>query len=267
MPANTKPKLPQLTTPVSATFPSEAVLSTAPSTSTPLSAKPMSACSYYPPAAKTPISPPTAYTDFLKSVSAGSLSPSTLTPPNSGSSSSSSSSSASGPATSGESPMASPASSDSEPSTATSDRTDCSCKCDVHHHHQHHHHHHHHRNLKGPATAPVVPPSPFTQSLPMSAPPNGADSFPSLKIPVSPAFSYLDSPRSATPTTARSPFSARSVHSVFDWDAVLKARKKPSRTSVRHVSQVVTRTVTYHATPRMNPAPRGKRRKVEHTPS
>lgn len=105
----------------------------------------------------------------------------------------------------------------------------------------------------------------------MSAPPNGADSFPSLKIPASPALSssycYLDSPRSAaTPTTAsaRSPFSARSVHSVFDWDAVLKARKKPSRTSVRHV---ITRTVTYHATPRMSPAPRGKRRKVEHTPS
>ncbi|KAL2756802.1 hypothetical protein ACRALDRAFT_2026800 [Sodiomyces alcalophilus JCM 7366] len=233
MPPSTKPKLPKLATPVSATFPSEAVLSAAPSTgTTPLSAKPASACSYYPPTAKTPITPPTAYTDFLKSVSAGSLSPSALTPSGSGSTTP-----------------------DSVPSTATSDRTDCSCKCDAHHH----------RQLKGPATAPTVPPSPFNRPLPMSAPPNGADSFPSLKIPPSPALSsYLDSPRSATPTTARSPFSARSVHSVFDWDAVLKARKKPARTSVRHV---VTRTVTYHATPRMSPAPRGKRRKVEHTPS
>ncbi|KAJ3490955.1 hypothetical protein NLG97_g5678 [Lecanicillium saksenae] len=68
-------------------------------------------------------------------------------------------------------------------------------------------------------------------------------------------------------STSFSPYSARSVRSVFDWDAALKAhyadqkRPKSSRTSVRHIREVVTRTVTY--TPRMEPAPRGKRRKVE----
>lgn len=69
-------------------------------------------------------------------------------------------------------------------------------------------------------------------------------------------------------STTFSPYSARSVRtSVFDWDAALKAhyadqkRPKSARTSVRHIREVVTRTVTY--TPRMEPAPRGKRRKVE----
>lgn len=57
------------------------------------------------------------------------------------------------------------------------------------------------------------------------------------------------------------------MHPVFDWDAALKARlgetkkQKSSRVSVRHIREVVTRTVTY--TPKMDPAPRGKRRKVE----
>ncbi|EQL03152.1 hypothetical protein OCS_01122 [Ophiocordyceps sinensis CO18] len=99
----------------------------------------------------------------------------------------------------------------------------------------------------------------------MSAPPMGAASFPSLKLPPSPAMSNFDSPLSAS--AIRSPFSARSVRPVFDWDAALKARfadlkkHKASRTSVRHIREVVTRTVTY--TPKMDPAPRGKRRKVE----
>ncbi|KAK1729292.1 hypothetical protein CaCOL14_002571 [Colletotrichum acutatum] len=217
MPVN-RPKLAQLATPVTSTFPSENMFSA----STPLSARPMS-CKDLP--VKTPISPPTAYTDFLKAMSLNSPA-------------------AFKPSTSGETtPESTP---DSLPSTATSEQTDISCKCE--HEHQ------------APATAPAIPPSPFTH-LPMSAPPTGANSFPSLKIPPSPAVSHLDSPMSA-----RSPFSARSVHSVFDWDAALKAKrlndsKKPSRTSVRHIREVVTRTVTY--TPRMNPAPKGKRRKVE----
>ncbi|PHH58740.1 hypothetical protein CDD81_4728 [Ophiocordyceps australis] len=110
-----------------------------------------------------------------------------------------------------------------------------------------------------------LPKSPYPSSVPKSAPPAGAASFPSLKLPPSPAFSSLDSPLSAS--FVKSPFSARAVRSVFDWDAALKARfadskaQKSVRTSVRHIREVVTRTVTY--TPRMEPAPRGKRRKVE----
>ncbi|KAH6689175.1 hypothetical protein F5X68DRAFT_275144 [Plectosphaerella plurivora] len=220
MPA-TKPKLPQLTTPVTGTFPSETIFSA----STPLSARPLSCIDLA--SAKTPISPPTAYMDFLRSMS---LNSPAVTPSRS-------------------SPTSDDTNTESAPSTATSEQTDCSCKCE----HQH----------KGPATAPPIPPSPFSH-MPMSAPPTGADSFPSLKIPPSPAISMVDSPMSA-----RSPFSARSVQSVFDWDAALKARfaekkKQQARTSVRHIREVVTRTVTYNPTPRMHPAPKGKRRKVEH---
>jgi hypothetical protein len=84
------------------------------------------------------------------------------------------------------------------------------------------------------------------------------------------------------------------VRSHFDWEAALKSRrfaetpgskrpaapetpgipptastpktpgghaKRESRTSVRHIREVVTRTVTY--TPRMGPAPKGKRRKID----
>ncbi|CAH0016266.1 hypothetical protein V2G26_014417 [Clonostachys chloroleuca] len=258
MPADRKPKLGKLATPVSATFPSEITSANTATTATPLSAvafnfniKPD------PDFLKTPISPPSAYTDFLtKAMSLNS--PMTL---NSGE-------------TSPNSSIPSP------PATASSERSDCSCKET----------HSSHPSASSsasppvkeepgkahtpPATAPIIPPSPFTTSAqPMSAPPTGPATFPSLKLPPSPALSNLDSP-------ARSPFSARSYHSVFDWDSALKARfpevpkKKTSRTSVRHIREVVTRTVTYHApdvasrtvtyhTPRMDPAPKGKRRKVE----
>ncbi|KAF4970288.1 hypothetical protein FZEAL_10073 [Fusarium zealandicum] len=228
----TKPKLGKLTTPVTATFPSEIT-----------SATPISAVSFNfnfkpdPDFIKTPISPPMAYTDFLTKAMA-------LNSP----------AIASGQTTP-----------DSPPDTATSEETDTSSKRDasppssisssspkisV--------------DPSPPATAPMVPPSPFTYSAPMSAPPTGPATFPSLRLPPSPCVTNLDSPLSAT--TARSPFSARPVHSAFDWDAALKARfaekkQKSSRTSVRHIREVVTRTVTY--TPRMAPAPKGKRRKVE----
>ncbi|KAH6898401.1 hypothetical protein B0T10DRAFT_107381 [Thelonectria olida] len=224
-----KPQLGKLATPLTATFPSEI-----------RSATPISAVSFTfkiePDYIKTPISPPLAYTDFLTKAMALN-SPAALS--------------------SGETTP------DSVPDTASSDRSDCSYKSD---------------RLSPttstasirskmpspPATAPVMPPSPYPSSAPMSAPPTGAASFPSLKIPPSPTVSNLDSPLTAS--TARSPFSARPVpSSVFDWDAALKARfaekKQKSRTSVRHIREVVTRTVTY--TPRMAPAPKGKRRKVE----
>ncbi|POR30866.1 Uncharacterized protein TPAR_08928 [Tolypocladium paradoxum] len=232
MPAG-KPKLEKLSTPVTATFPSEI---TSASTATPLSAvnflcKPDPDFIKTP--IKTPISPPSAYTDFLSKAMS-------LNSPAVASSGETTPDSASGAAASAQSETSSSKVDDASPTSPAGSKP------------------------SPPTSAPVIPPSPYTSSAPMSAPP-GAASFPSLKLPPSPAMSNFDSPLSAS--TVRSPFSARSVHSVFDWDAALKARfsdakkHKPARTSVRHIREVVTRTVTY--TPRMDPAPRGKRRKVE----
>lgn len=226
----TKPKLEKLSTPVTATFPSEIASA---STATPLSAINFP-CKPDPDFIKTPISPPSAYTDFLTKAMS-------LNSPIVASSGETTPDSASGAAPSEKSEGSSKAGDSSPSSTASSTKP------------------------SPPTSAPVVPPSPYTSSGPMSAPPTSAASFPSLKLPPSPAISNFDSPLSAS--TVRSPFSARSVHSVFDWEAALKARfadskkHKSSRTSVRHIREVVTRTVTY--TPRMEPAPRGKRRKVE----
>ncbi|KAI0483037.1 hypothetical protein GGR56DRAFT_221882 [Xylariaceae sp. FL0804] len=222
-----KPKLAQLTTPVTATFPSEL---SALSARTPLSAVPSFIKEEFPAGERTPISPPTAYMDFLKSMSVQSP----VAPEKK---------SGSGTSTPEE---------ESEPSTASSEQTDCSCKCGNH-----------------AAKSPLVSPYP---GMPMSAPPTGAaptsSPFPGLQVPVSPAMSSataaLDSPLSA-----RSPFSARSVRSPFDWETALKSRsaqegraQKPTSApkSVRHIREVVTRTVTY--TPRMAPAPKGKRRRT-----
>ncbi|RYP22301.1 hypothetical protein DL767_009089 [Monosporascus sp. MG133] len=65
MPAS-KPKLAQLTTPVTATFPSEL---SALSAKTPLSAVPDFIKEEFPNSEKTPITPPLAYMDFLRSMS------------------------------------------------------------------------------------------------------------------------------------------------------------------------------------------------------
>jgi len=205
-----KPKLAQLKTPMTSTFPSE------------LSA--LSARSPLPGYAdfikqedgiKTPITPPTAYTDFLK----------TMTSPVPGDKSSSG--------------RTTPT---SAPSTGSSEHSDCSCNCDTH---------------KSPTS--IAPPTPVT--YPSSAPSTGR--LGRLRIPASPAYSAAESPMSAT-SAVRSPFSARSP---YDWDFKSKGRyfdiKSPitTRSSVRQVREIVTRTVTY--TPRMSPAPRGKRRKIE----
>ncbi|KAI0164643.1 hypothetical protein GGR57DRAFT_206021 [Xylariaceae sp. FL1272] len=220
-----KPKLPQLTTPVTATFPSELSAFSA-SAKTPLSAIPTFIKEEFP-SDRTPISPPTAYMDFLKAMSI----PSPVIPEKR---------SSSGSVTPEEE-----SAQESAPSTASSEQTDCSCKCGGH---------------KSPAGTPSSP----SANIPMSAPPMSVTSFPSMLIPPSPAVSTMDSPMSAT---ARSPFSARSVRSPFDWEAALKSRyaqdcraQKSTGKSVRHIREVVTRTVTY--TPRMAPAPKGKRRRT-----
>jgi len=133
-----------------------------------------------------------------------------------------------------------------------------------------------------------LPPTPSGSNHPLSAPAVGPDVFPSMKLPASPAVS------TAGLYSPRSPLSATSVKSSFDWEAALKSRriaeplksagckrsansdlsttpkavpsspthtKKESRSSIRHIREVVTRTVTY--TPRMAPAPKGKRRKLD----
>ncbi|KAH8841104.1 hypothetical protein MCOR07_004041 [Pyricularia oryzae] len=300
MPA-AKPKLASLTTPVSASFPADAIASAVSSAKTPLSAvlrDPLASAGL--PSAglpsagmvspfgtvamvkteeamiKTPISPPVAYIDFLRLASPTSMpSPSVLSPPlTAGATKSKLSRTSTSDSTNSNSTCKTVSSDeaaddagdrdlvDSGPSTATSEDSECSCDCD----HTH----------KSPLNkCAVVPSSPFAV-YPLSAPATGQAHFPSLKVPPSPAKGNVDSP-------VQSPFSARSVKSPFDWEAALKARRYAdaaktnnsghrrgcskstsatnSRTSVRHIREVVTRTVTY--TPKMDPAPKGKRRKVQ----
>ncbi|PHH86856.1 hypothetical protein CDD83_9670 [Cordyceps sp. RAO-2017] len=249
MPA-VKPKLEKLATPLTATFPSEIASA---STATPLSAVHF-LCKPDPDFIKTPISPPLAYTDFLsKAMSLGSpaVASSGHDTPDSAVSELSDSSSKADDDDDDDDADADDDDDDDDDSSPDSSPSPTSATS----------------GKESPA-APVpmaAPASPYPPLAPMSAPPIGAASFPSLKLPPSPAISHLDSPLSAN--MVRSPFSARSLHPVFDWDAALKARfselkkHKTSRTSVRHIREVVTRTVTY--TPKMDPAPRGKRRKVE----
>lgn len=213
-PSSSKPNL-QLKTPMTSTFPSSA-FQTFPSELSALSARsPLPGYADFiklEDGIKTPITPPTAYTDFLKSMA----------------------SPVAGDKHSGRSTPT------SAPSDTSSEHSNCSCNCESH---------------KSP-TSNVLP-SPFV--YPSSAPSSGRLS--SLRIPPSPAYSATDSPRSAT-SAVRSPFSARSP---YDWES--KARywdiKSPqkSQARVRHVREIVTRTVTY--TPRMSPAPKGKRRKLD----
>ncbi|KAK3363092.1 hypothetical protein B0T25DRAFT_443769 [Lasiosphaeria hispida] len=259
---------------------------------------------------KTPITPPVAYLDFLKSMSL--VSPSLASPPQTGRSvlnrsstlstteSHSSSRSNTSAANSDDSDKDKGEDIESAPSTA---RSEVSCETE------------HEADgaktkaeadddkerQKSPRPAPIntkLQPTPRGTHYPLSAPAAGPDVFPSMKLPASPAISNsgLYSPRS--------PLSAASVHSPFDWDAALKSRrfadtsgskrpaaaaaaaavtgtetppikgpttpthaktpthsKRESRSSIRHIREVVTRTVTY--TPRMAPAPKGKRRKLD----
>ncbi|PSR82212.1 hypothetical protein BD289DRAFT_371633 [Coniella lustricola] len=312
--STTRPKLPSLKTPTTATFPSDALLS-ASSIRTPHSAMsfrgPLSAAALYSaglpsaglpsapldypptpsmlsarledkmPAEKTPITPPLAYMDFLKSINPAS--PAMASPPLTAPLPSKSALKRTSTGDSIETVQtiktedtvdsATEDDLDSVPTSATtaSDVTDCSCHGD--------------RSEKAPRPAPIstrhttISTSSKSTSttaaavLPLSAPATGPTTFPSLRVPPSPA---VESPM-------RSPWSARSLKSPFDWDAALKAKRyteisagptsagptsagplsartDKKGTSVRHIREVVTRTVTY--TPRMEPAPRGKRRKL-----
>ncbi|KAI9853933.1 MAG: hypothetical protein M1824_000808 [Vezdaea acicularis] len=198
-----KPVLPPLKTPMSATFPSE------------LSRSPLVSATFIKQEEdllKTPITPPVAYTDFLKFASPTS---SPLWK---------------------ESGKSSPT---SQPSTA--DSSNCSCSCDA-----------------APSPKMAKPTSPF--SWPMSAPAYGPRRF---RIPVSPLCSPLEQARSPLSATVRSPMS---IISPKDFDFSVPRFPEPkSATTTRPVSvrQVVTRTVTYTPRTTLDPAPKGKRRKVE----
>jgi hypothetical protein len=209
-----KPKLAQLKTPMTATFPSE--LSACLSARSPLPG--FADFIKQEDSLKTPITPPLAYTDFLKAM---------------------------GSPLSGEKASSGRTTPTSAPSTGSSEHSDCSCNCETH---------------KSPTTTQLPTPFAYPSSAPSTA------RLARLRIPPSPAFSSADSPRSAT-SAARSPFSARSARSPYDWDLKSKGRyfdiksPKTHKSSVRQVREIVTRTVTY--TPRMSPAPKGKRRKLE----
>lgn len=321
MPVTRRPKLPSLATPTSGNFPADALLTSdallsASSVRTPHSASLLksslpsaglysaglpsaglpSAPFDYPPTPsmlsatkqedmpeKTPITPPLAYMDFLKSISAAS--PTVTSPPltaplmsktplhrtsTSGSTASTTSATSTASTASTATCKTEDSASDSNaevdldsaPTSAStsSGATDCSCKCE-----------HVHKSPKPTHIQIKQPPSPLG-TYPLSAPATGPTNFPSFRIPPSPA---VDSP-------LRSPYSARSIKSPFDWDAALKSKRyreviKPPTSavgtggaqsprcekgrSVKHIREVVTRTVTY--TPRMDPAPKGKRRKLE----
>ncbi|KAH7627631.1 hypothetical protein B0T09DRAFT_187501 [Sordaria sp. MPI-SDFR-AT-0083] len=246
---------------------------------------------------KTPITPPVAYLDFLKCMQL--VSPSFASPPQTGKAPLNRTSTASSLSTSSTSSNDSESSIDSAttdgsekekeeqmetaPSTA---RSDVSCQPEIKVEAEEEEDRENADNEKQGKSRPAPitisqPLTPHSSLYPMSAPATGAAVFPSTKIPPSPAISTsaLYSPRT--------PLSAASVRSPFDWEAALKLRRfaevsslkrsapsdapaastptsvpaKESRSSIRHIREVVTRTVTY--TPRMAPAPKGKRRKID----
>ncbi|KAL2024185.1 hypothetical protein VTK56DRAFT_9341 [Thermocarpiscus australiensis] len=241
---------------------------------------------------KTPITPPVAYLDFLKSMSL--VSPSLASPPQTGkavqsrtsAASSTLSNNSSGTDGSTESEDAEKDKAEQAGSAPSTARSEPSCECGKKDKDDR-------KNTRSPKPAPIdtkLPHTPGGPNCPLSAPPDGPSVFPSTKLPASPAISTsgVYSPRSPL----RSPLSAASVKSSFDWDAALRSRgfaegsgskrpaasetptlsaagppgapahtKREPRSSIRHIREVVTRTVTY--TPRMGPAPKGKRRKID----
>lgn len=214
-----KPVLPPLQTPKSGSFPSEIV-------ETPLSAC-VSAVIKQENSLKTPITPPTAYTDYLKA-----LTPVLASPPTSALTRSMSDEST--------------ATRDSVTSNPASTTSTSSSKSD---------------EQKSPHSNGSQPPTPYRRT------PTGLRR---LRIPHSPACSSSTcgpSPR----TTFSSLPSSSAMYSPFspaDWSLDSASRRyfeAPRSACSKPVSvrSVVTRTVTYKRSPPLDPAPKGKRRKIE----
>ncbi|KAJ4301060.1 hypothetical protein N0V90_003150 [Kalmusia sp. IMI 367209] len=257
------PTLSALKTPVSATYPSEL------RSPFPLSAStPTFAAIKREEAIKTPITPPTAYLDFLKTLSPVLMSPmSTGTStkfvfegnrPTSMASVTSSASSASFTSTSGPADKVKSATS----TPATSRASSCSNSDRVKQE----------PAQETPMSAPLPKEQPKEQTVTIPPPspfrrPSSART-PRLYIPQSPYHS---------PATVRSPASANSANSANSPYSAVSPRtweveRKTGRTRRVSVREVVTRTVTYSSTPvdtkapsfpQIDPAPRGKRRKLE----
>ncbi|KAK3197084.1 hypothetical protein GRF29_1536g580394 [Pseudopithomyces chartarum] len=263
----TKPTLSALKTPVSATYPSELRSPMVFSATTPTFA------TLRREDIKTPITPPTAYLDFLKTLSPVLMSPlSTGTSttfkfegnrPTSMASVTSSASTGSYTSTSG------PADKDKTATStpATSRASSCS-NCD---------------HIKQEPTEPTGPTSepPKTAPLPKEQPKEQTVTIPPpspFRRPSSARTPRLYIPQSPyhSPATMRSPASANSANSAKSPYSAVSPRtwdeKKSSRTRRVSVREVVTRTVTYSSTPvdakapsfpQIDPAPRGKRRRLE----
>ncbi|PGH12898.1 hypothetical protein AJ79_03998 [Helicocarpus griseus UAMH5409] len=229
MPPSAKPTLPPISTTKSPTFPSELHASPVLLSGKLESIKQEDALQ------KTPITPPVAYADFLKSVT-----PVLTSPMKSGSTLSSEKSSGR--------PYSGHSSPTSQPSTASSAFF---CTCDSHQQH------------KSPAVT-IPPPSPFAhpRSATYPRPARSPKTLRALRIPASP---IVRSPMSASTPRSASCISARSQFSPADWCVSPGARyPEPARSaSGRPVSvkSVITRTVTFKRTP-LEPAPKGKRRKT-----
>lgn len=328
MPVSTRPKLPSLATPTTGNFPSDALLSAC-SVRTPASAASLkgtlpsagiysaglpsaglpSAPLDYPPTPsmlsaklvddskpeKTPITPPLAYMDFLKTIQPAS--PAIASPPLTAplllnkaplKRTATGESAATNETTKSDESRDSTTEDDldSAPTSASSVSVESECSCmkeqstlaqEATK-----------RSAVGkPKSISIIKDEKLDSTYPLSAPATGPSTFPSLRVPPSPVAGAVAAVAGSVESPAvRSPWSARSVKSPFDWDAALKARRyeigptpasagavaptstpqqHSSRcdkkgTSIRHIREVVTRTVTY--TPRMEPAPRGKRRKL-----
>ncbi|KIW50649.1 hypothetical protein PV05_09439 [Exophiala xenobiotica] len=214
MPAVTRPVLPPLQTPKTASFPSEIV-------NTPVSC--MSAVIKQE-SAGTPITPPVAYTDFLKA-----LTPVLASPPTTGALQRS----LSDESTSTRHSMISNASTSSSTSSSRSES---------------------HKSSSG-----SFPPTPNARRTPTA--------LRRLRIPHSPAFS--PSTCGPSPRTAFSGMSTGSMvyspYSPADWNTDKRYFDAPRSACSKPVSvrSVMTRTVTYKRSPPLDPAPKGKKRKVE----
>lgn len=275
---DSKPALSALETPVSATYPSELRSPMVLSATTPTFATLRREDSI-----KTPITPPTAYLDFLKTLSPVLMSPlSTGTSttfrfegnrPTSMASVTSSASSTSFTSTSG------PADKDKAKTATSTPATSRSSSCSSCHHIK-----------QEPTSEPTktAPEPPKAPELPKTAPlPKELSKEHTVTIPPPSPFRRPSSARTPrlyipqspyhSPATVRSPASANSANSANSPYSAVSPRtwdveKKTGRTRRVSVREVVTRTVTYSSTPvdakapsfpQIDPAPRGKRRRLE----
>ncbi|EFW15934.1 hypothetical protein D8B26_004270 [Coccidioides posadasii str. Silveira] len=223
MPVTSKPTLAPLDTSKSLVFPSE------------LHDSPLFSAKFemikHEDALKTPITPPTAYTDLLKT-----LTPMIATPL-----------SASAPSTS-----KSFSSSSSNPSTSTSPYF-CTCQT-------------HQKSLTTPLLTPLSATTTRSQPDRVQKPPRTPRT-PRTPINVrslrgsesAKASPVTESPRSASVRSLLSPVSGSHAESNVRY---LDASRCSSCARPVIVRQVVTRTITYKRTP-LDPAPKGKRRKME----